>query len=197
MRHLSEVRVSPLRRLFHMAAGAGIPLVGLFVDHTVMVGLLAALVALAITLETARFAAPGLNAWFVRWFRPCLKESESRKVTGSTYLAIGALACFIFFDQRVAVPAMLFLAVGDPTAALVGRRAPGPRVWGKSPAGTLAFFAVAVAAVWGLALGGHVEFRWALVAGAAAAALAELLPVPLDDNLTVPLAAGAVMTLVG
>ena len=44
---------------------------------------------------------------------------------------------------------------------------------------------------------GVVEYHWGLIAGAVAAGLAELAPLPVDDNLTVPIAAGAVMFFLG
>ena len=39
------------------------------------------------------------------------------------------------------------------------------------------------------------EYHWALGVGAAVAALMELLPLRIDDNLTVPLISGAAITL--
>ena len=78
---------------------------------------------------------------------------------------------------------MFFLSLGDPAAAIVGRRMPGPRLLGKSPGGTAAFAAV------GAAVAGA---RWwaseplsitgALWAGAVIAALVELAGIPPDDN---------------
>ena len=42
-----------------------------------------------------------------------------------------------------------------------------------------------------LASTGVLEFQWVLVAAAVVAGLVELAPLPLDDNLTVPLVSGA------
>lgn len=95
----------------------------------------------------------------------------------------------------MALPALLFVAVGDPAAALVGTRFPGPRFWGKSPSGGVAFVAAALA-VWAvLCAFGFGQWSWAIIVGAVGAALVELAPLLVDDNLTVPLIAGAVMTL--
>jgi len=80
---------------------------------------------------------------------------------------------------------------------LAGRRMPGPRVFGKSPGGTAAFIAVSWAVVGALVATGVVEYHWGFMAGAVAAGLAELAPLPIDDNLTVPIAAAGVMYLTG
>ncbi|MCI0821547.1 MAG: hypothetical protein J4N31_04335, partial [Chloroflexi bacterium] len=58
-----------------------------------------------------------------------------------------------------------------------------------------AFAAVAVIAGAVASLHPDVPLAWWLVPGAIAAAVAELLPSPLDDNVTVPLAAAVTMAL--
>ena len=97
----------------------------------------------------------------------------------------------------MAVFALLFLSLGDPAAALVGKRVRGPRLVGKSPGGTLAFIAVALSVI-GILVGlGVVQFHWSLMVGAVVAGLVELAPLPVDDNLTTPLIAGGIMQLSG
>ena len=162
-----------------------------------MVVLLSLLSGAALAVEGLRLCMPGLNRRLLSHFRFLLKESEERRPTGATYIAVSALVAFLVFDQPVAVAAIFFLAVGDPAAALVGARVSGPRVFGKSPLGSLAFFGAALAIAGVLAAGGVVSFGVAVVAGAAIAALVELLPLGIDDNVAVPLVSGAVMTLMG
>ena len=185
------------RRLFHMAACGAIPLLGIFVGSSVMVALLATASGLALLVELARFRLPFLNMILVTWFKPLLKDTEDRRITGATYIAIAALACFLVFDKSVAVVALFFLALGDPLAALVGSRMGRFRIFGKSPLGTLAFVAVAIGLAGILSAVNVVPFHWGLVVGAVVAALVELAPSPLDDNLTIPLISGAAMTGAG
>jgi dolichol kinase len=59
----------------------------------------------------------------------------------------------------------------------------------------LAFVGVSLLVVVVLVGSGLVQFHWAYVAGAVFAAAVELAPVPLDDNLTVPLLTGTAMQL--
>ena len=162
-----------------------------------MVIALAVLAAGGLSLDLLRFRISRLNEVFLRWFARLLKAEEGHRVTGATYLLISALIAFYFFGTTIAVAAMMFLALGDPAAALVGRRTPGPRIWGKSPGGTAAFVAVALLVVAVLGGTGAVDYHWALLVGAAVAGLVELAPLRLDDNLTVPVVAGAVMHFLG
>ena len=184
------------RRFFHIAAGSTIPIAGIFLPESVMVAGLGIVSAGGLGMEIARFKVEWLNQCLVRWLAPLLKADEDRRITGATYVVIGLIA-FLLFDTVVAVSAMLFLALGDPAAALVGRRMPGPRLFGKSPVGTIAFLVVSLLIVAVLVGSGRFPYHWALLVGGAVAALVELAPVPPDDNLTIPLAAGGAMHLLG
>ena len=70
-------------------------------------------------------------------------------------------------------------------------------MYGKSPGGTAAFVGVSMLVVLTLSLAGVVDYHWGMLAGAIVAALVELAPIPVDDNLTIPLAGGAVIQLLG
>lgn len=183
------------RRLFHLLAGSCIPLAGLFVPTAALLAGLAALAGAALLSDLARFRFPSANRRYMRLLAPLLKADEESRITGATYMCIAALLAFALFGREVAVPALFYLSLGDPAAALMGRRAPGPRIFGKSPAGTLAFAAVASAAAAGLVGVGALEFHWALWAGAGIAALLELASLPPDDNLSIPLLSGLAMWL--
>ena len=185
------------RRFFHIAAGSTIPIAGIFLPESVMVAGLGIVSAGGLGMEIARFKVEWLNQCLVRWLAPLLKADEDRRITGATYMVIAGLIAFLLFDTVVAVSAMLFLALGDPAAALVGRRMPGPRLFGKSPIGTIAFLVVSLLIVEVLVGSGRFPYHWALLVGGAVAALVELAPVPPDDNLTIPLAAGGAMHLLG
>ena len=183
------------RRLFHIGAGSTIPILGIFVSSGVMVFLLATLSGLALVVELARFKLPSLNSLLVRELRPLLKQTEDRRLTGATYIAVSALVAFLIFDKPIAVTALLFLSLGDPIAAVVGSRMGGFRVFGKSPWGTVAFAAASLAMSAVLAVADVASPYWLLAAGAAVAAVVELVPFPVDDNVTIPLISGAAMTL--
>ena len=182
------------RRLFHLVAASSIPIVAIFSSFTVMVALMASLSGAALLTEVARFRLPDLNQRLVGWLRPLLKDTEDRRVTGASYIALSSLVCFLAFDKQIAITALLFLSLGDPAAALVGSRMGGFRFFGKSPWGTLAFVAVSLATLGVISATDVVSFHWGLVVGAVVAGIVELGPSIVDDNLTIPLISGAVIT---
>ena len=162
-----------------------------------MVWGLAAVAGGWLAVDLARINLEWLNRRYLRLFAPLLKADESTRITGAVYMVIAGLLVFLLYGKDVAVPVMLFLSLGDPAAALLGRRTPGPRVRGKSPGGTVGFVGVAAAAAAVLVVSGGIEYHWALWAGAGIAGLVELASLPPDDNFTVPLLAGTAMYFLG
>ena len=112
-------------------------------------------------------------------------------------MVIAALIVFILYGKEVGIPVMFFLSLGDPAAAIVGRRMPGPRIFGKSPGGTAAFIAAGAGAVAVLIAANGIDHHWALWVGAGVAGVVELVSLPPDDNLAIPILAGTAMFLMG
>lgn len=178
------------RRLFHAAAGTAIPVVAYFLPDPLPVLLIGILAAVSLALDLLRFRIPWLNRMFLYWLSLLLKKEEEARITGATYLLIAAFVSFLVFDKEIAIAVLLFLSLGDPAAALIGRPTPGPRILGKSPVGTMAFVGMSLLVIAVLATTGVLEFHWVLVVAAIVAGLVELAPLPLDDNLTVPMVSG-------
>ena len=181
------------RRIFHATSGTVLAVAAIFLPTPAVVTGFAILAALSLALDLLRFRVPGLNRHFLRWLAPLLKSDEGSKLTGATFMLLAGLFSFLVFDHVVAVTALLFLALGDPAAALLGYRGRIPRFLGKSPWGTAAFIGVSAVVVMALAGTGVIELHWRWFAGAVVAGLVETAPIPIDDNLTVPLAGGAVI----
>ena len=179
------------RRAFHATVGTAIPVIAIFLPDQLPAILTGILAAASLTLDLVRFRLAWLNRLFLKWLNVLLKQEESGQVTGATFLLIAACLCFLLFDKPVAVAVLLFLSLGDPVAALVGRPMPGPRILGKSPVGTVAFAGVSLLVLALLSAAGVAEFSGVLVVAALIAGLVELAPIPLDDNLTVPLISGS------
>ena len=194
---LYEPPVAPTlwpRRVFHLVAGSTLPLGILFLPLDLAEWLLIAGSLGAVALEVLRGLVGGVNDWMVRTV-PFFKAAEDHQVTGATFMWLAATFLVFVFEKEVAVLAMLFLSVGDPFAALIGVRDHRTRRFGKSLAGTAAFAVAALGAGLLATLHPDVPLAWWLAPGAVVAALAELAPVPLDDNVTVPIVAAAVMAL--
>jgi dolichol kinase len=189
---LSPERASLLRKLMHLVMSV-VPLVGWLVAYAWAAGLAGVLLAASMVVELARRCLPWVNRTLWRLMPSVFRTWEGRRVLGSTWFAMGALAALLLYGRDAGGTAILFLAWGDPAAELAGRRwgSPGQR---KTAAGSVACFAACVAAGGvGIVLGGLAP--WVAVGGAAVATLVERWSPPPDDNVWVPLLSGLVMVV--
>ena len=108
---------------------------------------------------------------------------------GSTYYLFSSLLTVLLFPKPIAIASILILILSDTFAALVGKGIGRVPIFRKTLEGSLAFFLSALVIVF---VYPGVD-RFSGVIGALGATVIELLPVPLDDNLTIPFVAGAIM----
>jgi dolichol kinase len=120
-----------------------------------------------------------------------LREHEKYGLIGSSYFIFGALLSIILFPKPVAIASLYILIVCDAAAAIVGTGWGQTRIYNKSLEGSLAFFLSGMIVI-PFAMPDHLLWGALAVLGAA---LVELLPTGLDDNLTIPLVAGGIMML--
>ncbi len=178
------------RKSVHVAAMV-IPLACRFAPRAVMLPVLVGACVIMLAIEFARLENKRFANVFRRFFGSVVREHESFSFTGSTFVLVGSLCTYYLFDRHVAAAALSFLILGDSAAAVVGRAFGSFRLFGKSFEG----FAANLVVSWLIGIA-FVSPRLASY-GALTAAIVEFLPIPLDDNLRIPLAAGAVMTLLG
>lgn len=197
--HVPSLRpTNYFRNAYHVASGLGvIALVHHVLPPAYLLPVAVVFAALAWIFEGSRRVWPGINRVLMFVFSKVAHPHEAFRVNSATWFASAMLLLAAIGDPVVITVALVTLAVGDPVAALVGRRYGTVKlVHGRSLQGTLAFVSVAfIAALAGLSLyfpsmaPGH---RVALAAmGAVAGALAELFARRIDDNLAIPAAAAA------
>lgn len=190
------------RRVFHVVNGVAVATAyALFFTHQQVVYVFGVIACLVYVLDRVRIAYPEL-AGRAGWANRLLARAEEQvRESGMTPYAIAVLLTILTVPKAAALVAIYTLAIADPAAAVVGitwgRRRIGPE---RSLEGSLAFFAVTLAIAAGV-LGGSVDVTWPTLAGmavtiAALAAIGELLPLRIDDNLTIPIAVGFVTWVV-
>ncbi len=146
---------------------------------------------LTAVLDLFRLSDHRLRQFFLRLFRSLIRSHEEGHLLGSTYFMIAAVLSVLAFEKSVAIAALTFLVLGDTAAAVVGKCYGTPRYWGKSIEGSAACLVVC------LAIGAILlPNPWVILAGAVSATVAEALPIPMDDNMRVPIISGVVMQLV-
>ena len=109
------------------------------------------------------------------------------------YFALGILLTLLLFPASASGAAIAIFALGDSTASLVGgtlSKKALPFNRSKTLEGTLAgfFFAFLAGAVF--------VSPWIALVGAAVAMTVEYLPLPVNDNLMIPLVTGLVLMLI-
>ncbi|MFB0515802.1 MAG: diacylglycerol/polyprenol kinase family protein [Candidatus Neomarinimicrobiota bacterium] len=178
------------RKLIHLGSSV-LPLGYWIIGRDAAIVALIVLTVLMLAIEAARMNSTWGRALYQRFLGSVTRPSEERRPTGATYVFIGALVAAILFTPTIAILSMLFMSIGDTAASLVGQRYGRIRIGDKSLEGTLACFLTC------LLLALLADLTWPVtLAGAATAALAELIPWPLvNDNTAIPVLSGGAMTL--
>jgi len=185
----------PWRRLWHLIGGSFFPILALFIPRGTLLITLGAMTAIFVAWEIVRFNAPKVNRWAVSHLSVILKEEERFRLTGTTYLLLSSLAVFLLFGKYVAITSLLFLSIGDLMASVIGEKYGRRIVFNKSLEGSLACLASCLLiGILMTRIGTTITLPVAIV-GAVTATIVELLPIPIDDNLTIPLLGAGAMTL--
>lgn len=152
------------------------------------------IVAIFFMGEFLRFTNPKINNLVFRVFRPIMREGEKHSLNSATYYIISMATVYFLFPVEVAVLCLMFLALGDPVAGIIGIK------FGKHPmtknASVEGFLACGyVCALISYLFVGHIFdvnlSKFSLVAFSALAgiiaAVSEILFPKWDDNLVMPL----------
>lgn len=190
------------RKVWHMSMGVFI--VSVYLSGLPRAGSLLVLgffFLLFFFLETARLRNPALNQLTVRLMGPIMRSHEMHSMSGTPYYLGSALICVALFPQPVVVLSLLYLAIGDPVASLFGILY-GERSLrfknGKSLIGTAAGVAICTLISLIYLSGTRLDYThviWLALIGGAAGGLAEILPLDVDDNFSIPIVSGLVLWL--
>ena len=153
----------------------------------------------AVLFDLLRQNSKVLNHTALRFLQPIMRRTEVHGLTGASFAIISIGLSYFIYSAPISQLSILYLAVGDPTASLIGLKFGKRKLIGnKSVAGFLgAFFFCSIATFIFFQLRPFpIEPLWAIIlAFGFFGALAESLYIPgLDDNLTQPLVSAALMT---
>jgi len=179
-------RFEIIRKLIHFASALIAVIYLFFFVKEKAILIIGFLTCFMITVELLRMNVSFIRNLFSNVFGKLLRMHEYKKITASTWLFIGAFFTILFFPKEVAVISLLFMSVGDSCAALVGKKWGKIKIFDKTLEGSFAFLS---SAIFISLLYREIPYYSSFV-GAFFATIAELLPLPLNDNLTIPLITG-------
>jgi len=185
MRHL-RVLLRPLALAF--------PVMYLFLPKQTMLLLVGSVTLFFITLDVVRLVSRRANVVLLEKGSFFFRRADEATFSSATLFLCGSFLAIFLFSQEIATTALVYLTVGDTIAKFIGLEHGRTRVFTKTLEGSLAHLFVCASA----------GFAWSLLVpitpvqyllGAVAATLTELAPLDLNDNFTVPIVSGVVMTL--
>ncbi len=186
-----KYRTEIYRKLIHISSLA-IPMSFRFiVSRTVMLRVLIPLTLVVFVIEIIRLENKSLKRIFYRLFGIMLRRHEINNYTGASYLMVSAIFCISFFPADIAFLALSSLAIGDTFAAIIGMMYGKRKIRGskKSLEGSLACFVTTCA--YALMFGAHPMIA---IVGGISTTIAETSPIPIDDNIKIPIISAVAMT---
>ena len=136
---------------------------------------------------------------FGRFFFKTLRTKETIRgkfhPSGAVYVLCAAFLCALCFSKLIAAISMTVMLISDSAAALIGKRFGTHKIYKqKSFEGTAAFFISAL--LINFAFIPLFSFGFSAFIACLAATLAELFEdkIKIDDNLSIPLICGALLT---
>lgn len=181
------------RKIYHLFGGLGLLSLYFILGRERALLFYGVLFFIVLTLDVARLKIPSVNRFIFSRFGSFVRPSEEHKLTGTAPYVLGIGLSFFFYSAAVATAAVCFLAFGDVAATAVGERYGKTKIGDKSLEGTTAFIVAALAAGFLLTLIGIEVIPGVIVLGALTAAGVELIPLPVNDNLVIPIVSGAIM----
>ncbi len=141
-------------------------------------------------IDLLRHFHSGMASLFKKYFfGRVLREEEKRNLMGSTYFLFSSLLTILLFPKSIAIVSLLILTLSDTAGALVGKWIGKVRIFRKTLEGSMAFLLSSLVIVWSYPQLNHLTGSLA----ALGATLIEVLPIQVDDNLTIPIVAGTIM----
>ncbi len=138
---------------------------------------------------------------------PEVRQHEEEMVAGYIYYIVGSLLTVVLFPPMIAVTAMLLLSLGDTVSGLVGSILENSNVrgsnekWRMKPLPIVAAMFLACLGIGFLASVSFTKLSFPVyLAGAAGATIADSVAIivcnrALDDNFSIPVFAGAIMSV--
>ena len=189
------------RKLIHLSS-LWIPALIYFVQPSISIIVFSAIFVGDVILEYGnykkwRWARRTFGLLFYRTLRNKELKRSQLQLSGGAYVMLAAIACTLLFPANVAVVALSIMLISDTCAALFGKAYSRRLYKNKSIEGTAAFFVSALLIM--VICNFILPVTYASILAAFVATFAEMYEdkIEIDDNLSIPLFVGAVLSLLG
>lgn len=181
-----------IRRLYHLIMGlVSFAIYAWWLDRSSALWTLAAVGVPLLAFDIVRLRSARVRNLALKHLAPLMRRNELLNLSGNSYFILGLFVILGCFSKNIALLSVLFLAIGDPVASFFGTRYGSWRLpGGKSVQGCLANAVVSALAAGAFGVG-YLDLAWAdavvlAVVGGTVSMVAEWVPSPVDDNLTIP-----------
>ena len=190
------------RKLIHLSS-LWIPALIYFVQPSISIIVFSAIFVGDVILEYGnykkwRWARRTFGLLFYRTLRNKELKRSQLQLSGGAYVMLAAIACTLLFPANVAVVALSIMLISDTCAALFGKAYGSRRLYKNKPIeGPAAFFVSALLIM--VICNFILPVTYASILAAFVATFAEMYEdkIEIDDNLSIPLFVGAVLSLLG
>ena len=190
---MKQIEVSEFSRKIIHLLNTIIPLIYVYFikDRMGMLIFLSFMLIFCFFIEVFRTQYFTLYKFFEKYLHFIMRDSEKEgEITGATWVFAGSLITIILIPKPFSIIALLFLAVGDTFAALVGMNYPFLKIGRKTLSGSIACFVTCC--IIGLLFSFSLNTS-TVVFGAFIATLTELSSMKINDNLSIPIFSGISM----
>ncbi|MCX7795118.1 MAG: glycerol-3-phosphate acyltransferase [bacterium] len=190
----------PLWRVFIRPAGMSFFFLSMAISRRALITLIGLVLLASFIADSLRIlhkrTGDLLSSEISKGFR-VYKAKEKKRISSITTFLLGVLLTFLLFKESIAIASLSFLVFGDMMAKIVGINY-GKRVIFNSEAkktleGLMGFFSISISSAYFLWLANTLPL-WIGVIGAIVASIVEVFPFPVDDNVSIPVVSGAVMS---
>ncbi|MFX1495644.1 MAG: diacylglycerol/polyprenol kinase family protein, partial [Promethearchaeota archaeon] len=144
--------------------------------------------------DILRFMHRQTNVVLTTKVKALFRKQEEKKFSSMTLFLVAAFICILLFAKDIALTSLTFLIFGDIFSKLFGLAFGRHKIFNKTLEGTLAYSGCIL--IVGFVLYNSLNVPWQLlVIGGITAPLVELFSFNLNDNFTVSLISGTVMTV--
>jgi len=164
----------------------------IFPNKSDFLKILFGLTCLFLFIDVIRNKFPFIKIFFIKIFCKMLRNHEIKgKLTGATWVMIASLLTISLFPKNIAILSLVFMSLGDTFAALVGRKFGKVAFFNKTFEGFLGgLLPCIIIAFYFNSLPLYVS-----IVGAFSAMIIEVVPIPIDDNLSIPVFSASAMTI--